>query len=249
MPVTGNGVQGTELAPWSLLEVLLCRYILPGKHISIWVEIAKDFGIKYTNFVLNSLFFWTLEYLYFSSDFSSKVILFLGGVFFFFSLMTNCSEHKVYISIFWIDSWIDSVFYKADLKDPCLLQQSWFFLSLHSDILCEMETVFEFLFLCHLSTSFMNTGWELQLWLLRHISLHFLFFLVSFISSGIFLYSSERYASSSKQALLCNLLTVDFGEFGGDGNSFTTWTKNKHAWLLPFWPICSPASCFLYCKS
>lgn len=46
VPMTEKGV---HLAPWRLLEVLLCSSILPGKHISTWVERARTFGIKYAN--------------------------------------------------------------------------------------------------------------------------------------------------------------------------------------------------------
>lgn len=150
VPVTGKGV---HLAPWKLLEVLLCRSILPGKHISTWVEIARTFGIKHAN---NWVLFWT------HSSFAH---------------------------------WNISSFLSTLLN----------FSSIYSNTLHEMEAVFASV----TSTGFMHIEWELWLWLLRCILLHFclswlvLYFLVSFSAR------LKKMFPAQNKPLLCNFLRVD----------------------------------------
>lgn len=179
VPVTGKGVQ---LAPWSLLEVLLCRYILPGKRISTWVEVARTFGIKYAN---NWVLFWS------HSSFAHwNIFIFLLFVFFFFVkwflgfffLLLFCLYFSPFYSplivlnlrfAYWLSEY-NLCFRRLIQKTPFI---SLFpnFSSVYWKPLHEMEAVFCIRCLCHLSTKFMHIGWELWLWLLRHISLHFSF--------------------------------------------------------------------------
>lgn len=91
-----------------------------------------------------------------------------------------------------------------------------------------MEAVFPFLCFCH--KHWLHAHWVRALAMVAQMHIApFLFVLVSFTSSGVFLCSSEKDLSSSKQGLLCNLIC---GSLEGTGSSFTTLTRNKHAHLL-----------------
>lgn len=87
------------------------------------------------------------------------------------------------------------------------------------------------------STGFMHIGWELWLWLLRCILLHFclswlvLHLLVSFSAHLKKIFPAQnKHCCATSWELIC-------GSLEGTGSSFTTLTRNKHAHLLAFWPL------------